>query len=145
MRNEEHLRKLERMYRDAPCNRAYAPLFMELGAGMAQVAFTVKEDFLHAAGGVHGSVIFKLLDDAAFFAVNSLITDVLALTADFHAHFLRPVTGGTLAGSGRVVQKGKTLLVAESSVVDGKGREVARGSGTFVRSLARLDERIGYR
>ncbi len=145
MSNEEHFRKLERMYRDAPCNRAYVPLTMELGAGMARIVFTVKEDFLHAAGGVHGSVIFKLLDDAAFFAVNSLITDVLALTADFHAHFLRPVTSGTLVGSGRVIQKGRTLLVAESSVVGAKGREVGRGSGTFVRSLARLDDRIGYR
>jgi acyl-coenzyme A thioesterase PaaI-like protein len=35
----------------------------------------------HSIHAVHGSVYFKALDDAAFFAVNSLVEDVFVLTA----------------------------------------------------------------
>jgi hypothetical protein len=35
----------------------------------------VRPDFFHAAHAVHGSVYFKALDDAAFFAVASLVQE----------------------------------------------------------------------
>ena len=68
------------MYAFAPTNKYYMPT---IGGeeGHAEVVIAVRHDFLHAAGAVHGSVYFKALDDAAFFAVNSLVDDVFVLTS----------------------------------------------------------------
>jgi uncharacterized protein (TIGR00369 family) len=100
---------------------------------------------MHAAGAVHGSAYFKLLDDACFFAVNSLIEDVFVLTTNFNIHLTRPVRGGVMRGTGRVVHRSRRLFLAEGEVSDDEGRMVARGSGNFVRSNIKLDESVGYR
>jgi acyl-coenzyme A thioesterase PaaI-like protein len=44
---------------------------------------------------------FKLLDDAAFFAVNSVVRDVFVLTVSFNIYLTRPVSAGELKASGR--------------------------------------------
>lgn len=141
---DEHFRKLERMYEAAPINRLYEPS-LEVARGRALLTMAARPEHFHAAGALHGSVCFKALDDAAFFAAASLIEDVFVVTASFHVHFLRPVTGGLLRAEGRVVSAARNLIVAESRVEDGSGREVARGSGSFVRSRTRLSDIETYR
>ena len=140
----EHHRKLERMYLQAPINAFYSPQIL-ISHGEAEITIPVKPDFFHAADAVHGSVYFKLLDDAAFFAVNSLIEDYFALTASFTTYLLRPISEGTMRATGKVVHAGSRLFLAEAVVVDGKGRQIARGSGNFVVSKIRLAAEMGYR
>jgi len=93
---------------------------------------------------VHGSVLFKALDDAAFFAVSSVVKDELVLTASFHLHFLRPVRQGAIRAVGRAASRSRRLLVGEAIAYDDRGRELARGSGTFVRSGILLQDVPGY-
>ena len=100
--------------------------------------------WFHGGGGLHGHVLFKLLDDAAFFAANSKVVDRLVLTAEFQIRFLRPVRDGALEARGRVVQRTRNLVVAEAVVTDAKGREAARGSGSFLPSGPPLAEVPGY-
>jgi len=64
--NEEHYRKLERMYASAPCNKFYAPT-LRVGNGRTELIIPIRSDFCHSAGAVHGAAYFKALDDAAFF------------------------------------------------------------------------------
>jgi acyl-coenzyme A thioesterase PaaI-like protein len=97
---EEHHRKLERLYLSAPTNAYYKPA-ISIDAGSAEIQIEVRPDFFHAAAAVHGSVYFKLLDDAGFFATNSLVPDVMVLTANFTIHLLRPVSSGRLTARGR--------------------------------------------
>jgi uncharacterized protein (TIGR00369 family) len=144
MSNEEHYRKLERMYLSAPVNEYYAPE-IHIGAGQAQVSIPVRRDFFHAADAVHGAVYFKLLDDSAFFAASSLVEDVFVLTVSYNVYFTRPVSEGVMKATGKVVQASRRLIIAESVVVDSKEREIARGSGTFMRSKIKLTEGIGYK
>ena len=140
---EEHFRKLERMYATAPINRFYLPV-MRVSEGRAEISVTVRPEFFHAAQAVHGSVYFKLLDDAAFFAVNSLVTDVFVLTASYHLHFLRPVRAGRLTAVGRVVHSSNRMFVAEAELQDECARVLGRGSGSFMRSQIALDPAVGY-
>jgi uncharacterized protein (TIGR00369 family) len=98
------------------------------------VRVPIRDDFFHTAGAVHGSHYFKVLDDAAFFAVASIVEDNFVLTASFNMYFERPVSEGTLSGVGTVVQQTRRLFLAESRLLDDRGRELARGSGTFMRS-----------
>jgi uncharacterized protein (TIGR00369 family) len=139
----DHYRKLERMYLSAPLNGFYRPT-IEIGEGRAVIANPVREDLFHAAGAVHGSVYFKLLDDAAWFAVNSLVTDVFVLTTTFTTYLTRPVSSGTITAVGRVVNEGRTQFLAEAVLTDDDGREIGRGSGTFVRGRSPLSADIGY-
>jgi acyl-coenzyme A thioesterase PaaI-like protein len=44
----------------------------------------------------------------------------------------------------RVVHRSRRLFVAESELVDSDGREVARGSGTFMPSAIPLSPELGY-
>lgn len=141
--NTEHYSKLERMYLSAPINAFYSPEIW-ISEGEAEITIPVKPEFFHAAAAVHGSVYFKLLDDAAFFAVNSLISEYFALTASFTTYLLRPVSEGTMKATGRVVHAGVRSFLAEAVVVDGSGNEIARGSGNFVSSKIKLSADIGY-
>src|SRR5512135_102838 len=142
---EEHFRKLERMYHEAaPINQYFRPTLHVLD-GAAEVLIPVRSDFFHAAHAVHGSVYFKALDDAAFFAVNSLVRDVFVLTASFNLYLTRPVTEGAMRAAGRVVHRSRTLFLAESELFDADQRLVARGSGSFMRSTVALTAEVGYR
>jgi uncharacterized protein (TIGR00369 family) len=147
--NEEHYRKLERMYASAPINDFFQPV-MRVSEGQAVVTTQVRRDFFHAANAVHGALYLKMLDDAAFFAVNSLVTDVFVLTVSLNAYLVRPVSEGELKAVGRVVHRSRRLYVAESQLTDSDGKEIARGSGTSPARLWRvpsdipLSPEIGY-
>jgi uncharacterized protein (TIGR00369 family) len=141
---DDHFRRLERMYLAAPANEYFRP-DISIGEGTAEVRLVVRPDFFHAASAVHGSVYFKVLDDATFFAASSLVPDVFVLTASFTIYFLRPISAGTMTARGKIVSRSARLLIGEGTLVDGDGREIARGSGTFMPSRVPLDERVGYR
>jgi uncharacterized protein (TIGR00369 family) len=141
--DEEHYRKLERLYVRAPVSRWYG-VTISIGDGQADVRLPVRPEFHHAAHAVHGSVYFRALDDAAFFAVNSRVREVLVLTVSFTVHFARPATSGELRAAGRVVHGSGRLFLAEADLFDGAGQLLGRGSGVFTRSAIPLDPTIGY-
>ena len=144
MSNERHYRKLEHMYYTARINEYYKPV-MRIADGTAEVTIALDEKFFHAANATHGSVYFKMLDDAAFFAVNSVVEDVFVLTVTFNVHFLRPVDRGAIRAIGKLIFASKTMFVAEARLYNEQGKEIAFGSGTFMRSKMPLTEDIGYR
>ncbi len=117
---------------------------MHISEGCAEVTIPVRTDLFHAADAVHGAVYFKLLDDAAFFAANSLVDDVFLLTVSFNVYLTRPVSAGVMKATGRVVHRSRRLLIAEAEVVDSDGRQLGRGSGTFMRSDTALSSVPGY-
>ena len=139
----EHHRGLERAYAAAPVTR-WMGTSVVVGDGTATVTLALREEFHHAGGAVHGSIYFRALDDAAFFAANSRVPRVLVLTSSFEVHFFRPVIEGTVSAEGRVVHRSERRVVAESRLVDGRGRELARGTGTFMPSGILLADLPGY-
>jgi uncharacterized protein (TIGR00369 family) len=140
----DHYRRLEAMYVGAPINQIYKPR-ITVGEGSADIYMQATESLHHAGHGLHGSVFFKMLDDAAFFAVASQVTDAFIVTASFHVSFLRGITTGELHSMGRVIRMSSSVCVAESILYGADGREAARGMGDFVRSKTRLAAELGYR
>ena len=139
MRDQEHYRRLEKMYLSAEFNKIYQPE-LTISEGEAEVSFEAGPHLHHAGNAVHGSNYFKALDDAAFFAVNSLVEDVFVLTVTFNIHLLRPISEGRMIAKGKVVNVGRTVWVADSTLVDEKGRVLGRGTGTFMRSRTALTD-----
>jgi uncharacterized protein (TIGR00369 family) len=143
MKDQQHFRGLEALYLAAPTNQYFKPS-IRIEEGSAEIAIPLREDFFHTAGAVHGAVYFKALDDAAFFAANSLVDDVFVLTASFQLYFLRPIQTGEIVSTGRVVSQSSRVILAESIAKDSDGNEVARGSGSFMKSKLRLDAIDSY-
>ena len=139
----QHFRALEAMYQAAPINAFYQPT-MTVAEGEANIAIELSDKYHHAAGAVHGSVYFKMLDDAAFFAANSLETDFFVLTTSFTTYLTRPVSQGRLNAVGKVVNRNNSQFIAEAVVYDELGHEIGRGNGIFVRSKMPLDSASGY-
>lgn len=143
--NSTHYKKLERMYLNANLNTMiYDSTTCRISHESSEIGLDISEKYFHALGAIHGSVYFKLLDDAAFFAVNSIVEDLFVLTTSFHINLIRPVNEGKLKAVGKVVSRSKSLFVAESSLFNDAGKKIAFGTGNFVKSNIRLTEDIGY-
>lgn len=110
----------------------------------ATISLVISEKYFHALGAIHGFVYFKLLDDAAFFAVNSIVEDVFVLTTSFNVNLIRPANSGKIEAVGKVRYKSKNLYVAESTLYNEHGKEIAFGTGNFAKSKIRLSKEIGY-
>ena len=141
---EAHFRALESLYRAAPINRLFESEIEITGPGKCDIRFDVDERHLHAAGAVHGTAYFKMLDDAAFYAVNSLVTDRFVLTTAFNLLFTRPLRPGRLRATGRWLSGRKRVYVGEARLIDADGEEAGRGTGTFMRSRIPLAGLPGY-
>ncbi len=140
---KNHFEKLISMYMAAPINETYNPV-MKVSKGEAEIEIELSDKYHHSAGGVHGSVYFKMLDDAAFFAANSLEEEFFVLTTSFTTYITRPIAQGKMRAVGKVVNMNRSQFIAESVVYDGKGREIARGNGIFVRGKIHLVNAEGY-
>lgn len=142
---EGHYRALERLYASAPVNALFPSRLEITGEGRSRILFAIAPEVFHAAGAAHGTVYFKMLDDAAFYAANSLATDRFLLTTSFNLHFTKPVREGEVIAEGRWVSGRKRVFVAEARLVDSGGEEIGRGTGTFMRSRIALSGLPGYR
>lgn len=140
---DRHFTALQQMYLAAPINEFYRPRIV-VAEATAEIEVDVRKGMFHSFGGVHGSVYFKMLDDAAFFAANSLERAKVVVTTSFTTYLTRPVSGGSLRSVGRVVNRNRSQFVAEAVLYDSEGRELGRGSGVFVRSRVRLVDAGGY-
>ena len=140
-----HYRALESLYAAAPINRLFESRLEIVESGMSRIHFEIGEQHYHAAGAAHGTSYFKMLDDAAFYACNSLVTDRFLLTTAFNLLFTRPLKAGPVIAEGKWVSGQRRVFVGEARLIDAEGEEAARGTGTFMRSSIPLASLPGYR
>lgn len=140
-----HFRALESLYAAAPINRLFESTLEIPESGIARIRFTIDRRFYHAGGAAHGTSYFKMLDDAAFYACNSLLTDRFLLTTAFNLLLTRPLKEGPVVAEGRWVSGQRRVFIGEARLIDADGEEAARGTGTFMRSQIPLAGLPGYR
>ena len=140
-----HFAALETLYASAPINALFPSKLTIIGQGRSRIDFTVDEQVHHAAEAAHGTIYFKMLDDAAFYAANSLVTDRFLLTTAFNLLFTKPIRGGPVVAEGRWISGRRRVFVAEARLIDADGDEIGRGTGTFMRSRIALSSLAGYR
>ena len=70
-----------------------------------------------------------MLDDAAFYAANSMVTDRFLLTTAFNLHFTKPIRAGEVIAEGRWISGRRRVFIAESHLIDADGEEIGRGTG----------------
>lgn len=140
-----HWRALESLYASAPVNSLFKSKLEIVGEGLSRITFDVDESVFHAAGAAHGTIYFKMLDDASFYAANTMVSDRFLLTTSFNLHFARPIKGGRVIAEGKWISGRRRVLIGEARLIDEEGEEVGRGTGTFMRSQINLSGLAGYR
>lgn len=75
----------------------------------------------------HGGFVYSLCDVAAGSLVTHMINKGVTLSSNMH--FLRPSKGTKLRAEGKVIKKGKSVVVVDTFVYD--DREVLTAKGCF--------------
>ena len=91
------------------------------------------EHHYNPIGSVHGGVFATLLDSAAGCAVHSTLPAGVGYTSiDLNVKFLRgmSVSTGRVTCEGRVVNRGRRLVLAEATLTDAAGRLLATASSS---------------
>lgn len=143
MSKTEHYNFLVKLFHSAPINqRIFKESVLTLSEGKAQYQLEVKKDYFHGAEALHGAVYFKMLDDAAYFACATLVDDFFLVTKSYEIEFIRPVPGGALTATGKVLEWNEKGFLAESEIINEQGKLVGRGRGEFVKSRKKLSDLI---
>lgn len=141
MNKEDHYQYLIRLFHSAPINQqVFDSSELKLSDGKAEYSLTVQEEYYHGAEAMHGAVYFKMLDDAAYFAVATQVDDAFLVTKSFSLDFLRPVVAGKLTAKGQLISEEEGIFHAQSEILNEQGKLVGRGNGVFVRSSKKLQE-----
>lgn len=148
MDKEIHYRKLENAYLLAKINKFFLPK-IRVDEGKAEIIVRIKNKFFHFSTATHGCVYFKCLDDAAYFAIQSLIFDTIIYTSSFNTFIILPIISGEMRAIGTVLnqaglnQMGKQFL-AESVLYNSENQEIGRGIGSYIKSKRPVSEIEGY-
>lgn len=94
----------------------------------------IQDKHLSSPNTAHGAVLAGFMDCVlGLSALSQAVTqDNLTSTVEFKINYIRPVTlGEEITGTGKVVHKGKSLIISSGEVRNSKGEMIALGQGTF--------------
>ena len=140
---EQHILRLKNMYLKAPINRLMEPS-IEIFPSKAIIKMKAQAQYFHGGNSLHGSIYFKMLDDAAFFAVHSYVEDVFVFTTTFTTHMKRPFIKGMIYSEGRLRDQNEKEFTAESVLYTADGKEIGSGHGVFKKSKLKLADAMCY-
>lgn len=118
---------------DAPAIVATGARLVEIEPGRARVHFDPQLVHCNALRRVHGGVISTLLDTAIGYAVVSALAPGQGFsTVQMNVHFMRALLPGegTAVIDGRLVRRGRRLVVAEAEMRAAEGELCATASAT---------------
>ncbi len=103
----------------------------ELGTGTARLEMDVSQKFYNPMGSVHGGIMTDLADACMGIAViSTLEKDETFTTLELKMNFLRPVFDGRLVATSKILHRGRTIALAESTVTNSEGKLVAKAVST---------------
>ncbi len=103
----------------------------EIGASTLEIEIAPKH--LQPFGVVHGGVFASIIDAAAFWAAfPELEPDQGMTTVDLKLNYLAPAISGKLVVKGKRIKVGRTLGLAEGTVLGPGGRVLAHGTSTLM-------------
>lgn len=109
--------------------------FEILSPGLITYKMTIQDKHLSSPNIAHGAAIAGFMDcSLGLSALSEAIThNNLTSTVEFKINYIRPAKlGETLVGTGKVIHKGKSLIISSGEIrTEDTGELVAMGQGTF--------------
>lgn len=143
--NTTHYKKLENLYTQVNIGQFYDTTEMEVSHEKAEIRLHIEPKYHMGLGLTHGSVYFRLLDDACFYACMSLEEETHLLTSRFNIEFLKPVISGVVTAKGKITHKLKRGYQAEASLFNSDNELIAYGSGHFAKTKMLLEDIEAYK
>ena len=131
--DNNHLKNLIKIYSIAPINKFYKPK-MSLSLGSSTIEIKIKRKFFNTGQSVHGSVYFKMLDDAAYFASQTCEKEFFLYTVNFEVNFIKTVSKEVIVSKGKLLKKSSNKLISKATLYGCNGEEIGYGKGIFVKS-----------
>jgi uncharacterized protein (TIGR00369 family) len=108
-----------------------------LEEGVCKIILPFRDDFEQLFGVVHGGFITLIADTAGYFAAATLAEELPLATAEIKMNFVAPVYRNDLYAIGKVVKKGRQLIVCELKVHTATDDKlIALGIATYSRISA---------
>jgi acyl-CoA thioesterase len=104
-----------------------------LGEGTSRFVMPTSSRLFNAGGVVHGGALASIADASIAAALATLMDpdrESIA-TIEIKINYMAPVRGGEVIAEGRIIQRGKSVAVGESSVSDPEGRLLAKAMATY--------------
>ena len=120
------LDKLRELNRHSGFNEHNGIKITQLEDDFCVVEAELRDEAMNPWEMAHGGFVYSLCDVAAGVASGGILRRVVTLSSSMY--FMRPSTGTKLRAEGRIVKKGKTVIVAEAVVYDDQNRPTARGN-----------------
>jgi uncharacterized protein (TIGR00369 family) len=102
--------------------------------GEVDYKLKIKENLLATKEAAHGGALAAFMDAILGVASLSAVADEgkLVATIEFKINYLKPaLLGDSLIGKGKVLQKGKRILITEGEIFNQKNELIAKAIGTF--------------
>lgn len=107
---------------------------VRLEHGEATVKLSMRDELRQPYGLLHGGATASLIDTATAMAIIGNLDDgEKATTIDLNVHFLRPVSGGEIFCTAKVVRAGKRIIFLSAEVFDDQGRVIATALSTYTK------------
>ncbi|MFA8438566.1 PaaI family thioesterase [Pueribacillus sp. YX66] len=104
----------------------------EINEGTAVIALPFNEKLLQSANMIHGGVLSVLIDSVIGTAIRSVLNDdTFAVTAEMNVNYFRPAMKGTIRAKGKVINKGRSLVVGSADIFSEDGKLLATGRATY--------------
>ena len=99
----------------------------------SRLEIELESKHLQPFGMVHGGVFSGLIDAAGFWAAYTELDEGPGMTTvEMKINYLAPSSKGKLIAEGRCIKTGRTLSLAEATIVDEDGRLLAHGTVTLM-------------
>lgn len=106
---------------------------VELGMGYSVVEIEIGNKHLNPLGGVHGGLYASAIDTAAYWAVYCELDEDMGFTSvDLKIDYLAPAKEDMLIVRGRSIKIGRTICLAEATVVNEQNKWIAHGTSKMM-------------
>jgi acyl-CoA thioesterase len=131
-RGEDIISYLEQMvYKGNPLYEYIEFKILEFGDGIFKVSFPYKKELCRIGGSIHGGIIMTAIDHACGMAVLSVNEGRDQVTVELKVNFIKPLLKGPFTAIGKVVKKGRRIVIAEGEIYDANKELCALGMGTW--------------
>lgn len=121
--NQQHIDFVLASINQSPYFKHLSMKVTDMGIGHATVVMELTNQHLNPFGGVHGGAYASVLDTAAYWAVYCDVgADDGLITIDMKIDMLSAVSDGKLVVSGKRIKAGRTICLAESTIIDSNGK-----------------------
>lgn len=100
----------------------------DIGIGFSKIEISVQKKHMNPFGGIHGGVYSSLIDSAAYWSVYcDLPEDWGLISVDLTVNNLAAVQSGKLFVEGKRIKYGKSICLAEASIIDENNKILSHG------------------